>query len=333
MFKAYSRAASRRAFLAAAVSAAVASALPAAALATDAAYPARPVTLVLAYPPGGGVDFVGRLLARQLEAELGQTVVVENRPGAGSIIGTNAVTRANGDGYTLLLADPALVINPSLMASVPYDVKRDLVPISTVTKSPLVLAVPVTSRLRTLADLIAAGKSGGPSLNFASAGLGTTPHMAGELLKLRAQGNFTHIPYKGSGPAMTDLISGQVDFAFATMPATTQYIRQERLRGLAVTGAARSASLPDVATVAETLPDFEVYFWTALFAPGKTPQPVLEKLNAAVKSALASETMKSGLDRAGETASYMTLGETAAFVNAEAAMWKKVVSDGNIKAD
>lgn len=333
MFKAVSRAAARCALLSPVFCAALA-AVPSSALAAEPAYPTeRPITLVLAYPPGGGVDTVGRLLARQLESALGQTVVVENRPGAGSIIGTNAVTRAKPDGYTLLLADPALVINPSLMASVPYEVKRDLAPVSTVTKSPLVLAVPVSSKIKSLGDLIAAGASGGASLNYASAGLGTTPHMSGELLTLRTKGKFTHIPYKGSGPAMTDLISGQVDFAFATAPATIQYISQGRLRGLAVTGTERSRFLPDLPTVAETLPDFGVYFWTALFAPAKTPAPVLDKLNAAVKSALDSADMKAALERAGETGSYMTLAQTADFVDSETATWKKVVTDGKIKPD
>lgn len=336
MSKLLSRCFSRRTFLSASLAATVTAtaAIPATGFCAENNYPKnQPITLVVGYPPGGGVDSVTRLLARQLEESLGQTVVVENRPGAGSIIGTNTVTRAKPDGYTLLVADPALIINPSLMASVPYVYDRDLVPVSMITKSPLALAVPVSSPIKTLADLIKAGKDGSKLLNFASAGLGTTPHMAGELLKLKTSSNFTHIPYKGSGPAMTDLISGQVDFAFATLPATTQYLSQERLRGLAVTSSERSKFLPKIPTVAETLPGFEVYFWTGLFAPAGTPAPILETLNAAVKKALESDTMKSSLVRTGETGSYMPLADTKQFVNNESVMWAKVIKDGNIKVD
>jgi len=294
-------------------------------------YPSRPISIIVSYPPGGGVDLVGRLIARSLEATLGQPVVVENRPGAGSVIGTSAVTRSQPDGYTLLVADPALIINPSFMQSVPYNVKRDLVPISTVTVSPLVLVVPNNSPIRTLSDLTAAGKSSEKGLNFASAGLGTTPHMAGELLKARTSSNLVHIPYKGSGPAMTDLIAGQVDFAFATQPAAAQYIGTNRLHGLATTGLERSKRLPDLPTISETVPDFNVQFWTALFAPAGTPQPILDKLNEGVKRALQDPEALRTLEAAGENPVYMSLQDAAAFVEKEEQMWKKVVTDGNLK--
>src|SRR5690606_19099275 len=196
---------------------------------------------------------------------------------------------------------------------VPYDVKKDLVPISTITLSPLALAVPSTSEIKTVADLVAAGKAKDTGLNFASAGLGTTPHMAGELLKLRSGANLVHVPYKGSGPAMTDLISGQVDFAFATQPAASQYIAQGRLRGLATTGAERSALLPDLPTMANSFDGFRVLFWTALVAPAGTPEPILNKLNEAVHDALSTERMKTGLEKAGENSSYMSLGDTQKF--------------------
>lgn len=294
-------------------------------------YPSRPVSLVLAYPPGGAVDFVGRLLARNLEAALSQTVIVENRPGGGSVIGTSVVTRAQPDGYTLLLADPALIINPSFMKSVPYDAKKDLVPISTVTVSPLVLVVPGEPKLKTLDDLIKEGKSRSSGLNFASAGLGTTPHMAGELLKARTETNLVHVPYKGSGPAMTDLVAGLVDFAFATQPAAVSYIGANRLHGLATTGAERSKRLPDLPTISETVPNFNVQFWTALFAPGGTPQPVLDKLNAAVRKTLETPDVLAALEKAGENPVYMSLDEASAFIAKEEQMWSKVVADGNLK--
>lgn len=296
-------------------------------------YPDRPITLILAYAPGGGVDLVGRLLARELEEKLGQTVIVENRPGAGSVIGTNAMVRSKPDGYTLMLADPALVINPSLMKQVSYDVDKDVAPISTVTLSPLALAVPATSNIKTVADLVAAGKAKGAGLNFASAGMGSTPHMAGELLKLRSGANLVHVPYKGSGPAMTDLVSGQVDFAFATQPAAAQYIAQGRLRGLATTGAERSALLPELPTMSNSYDGFRVLFWTALVAPAGTPQPILDKLNDAVRASLDTDRMKTGLQKAGENASYMSVADTKKFFGSEKQMWQKVVTDSRLQLD
>jgi tripartite-type tricarboxylate transporter receptor subunit TctC len=297
------------------------------------AYPSRPITLVLAYPPGGGVDLVGRLIARYLEASLNQTVVVENRPGAGSVIGTSVVTRAKPDGYTLLLADPALIINPSLMKSIPYNVKSDLVPISTVTVSPLVLVVPQQSNNKTVNDLVAAGKDNAKGLNYGSAGIGTTPHMAGELLKARTSSNLVHIPYKGSGPAMTDLVAGELDFAFATQPAAAQYIEQGRLHGLATTGEQRSKRLPDLPTIHDTVPGFNVQFWTALFAPAGTPPDILEKLSAAVQQAHKTPEFIATLEKAGENPAFMSLSDSAAFVEKEEQMWKKVVEDGKLQQE
>lgn len=323
---------SRRNALIAGSSMMLAALLPAVCMADD-AYPNRPVTLILAYSPGGGVDLVGRLLARELEEKLGQTVIVENRPGAGSIIGTNVLVRAAPDGYTLMLADPALVINPSLVKEISYNVEKQIAPISTVTLSPLALAVPATSKIKSVADLVEAGKASDTGLNFASAGIGSTPHMAGEMLKLRSGANLVHVPYKGSGPAMTDLISGQVDFAFATQPATSQYISQGRLRGLATTGAEPSALLPDLPTMASSFDGFNVLFWTALLAPAGTPEPILEKLNRAVQAALETERMKTGLQKAGENASYMSVADTKAFFRSEQEMWQKVVKDGDLQRD
>ncbi|WP_066636739.1 tripartite tricarboxylate transporter substrate binding protein [Bordetella sp. H567] len=292
-------------------------------------YPDHPITLVLAYPPGGGTDLVARLLARELDKVLGVNVVVENRPGGASVIGTSVVTRAAPDGYTLLLADPAFATNPSLMRHLPYD-PQSLTPVATVTVSPLVLSVPAASPIKSLGDLVAAGRQSREGVTFASAGLGSSPHLAGELLKLRTGANLVHVPYKGSGPAMTDLIGGRIDFAFATLPAASQYILKGQLRGLATTGDTRSKLLPELPTVGETIPDFRVQFWTALLAPRGTPAAVLEKLNAAVKTALQSPAMLSGLEQAGEHPTYMTQAQTAAFIAAENSKWSKVMAEGNI---
>jgi tripartite-type tricarboxylate transporter receptor subunit TctC len=301
--------------------------------AADAAYPTHPITLILSYPPGGGTDLVARLLARELDRTLGQSVVVENHPGGAGIIGTNIVMRANPDGYTLFLADPAYATTPALMKNVPYDLKKDLVPISTVTLSPLVLAVPEGSRFKDLAQLLQAGKLGKADINFASAGLGSSPHLAAELLKLKTGTDFVHVPYKGSGPAMTDLLSGRIDFAFATFPAASQYILQGKLRGLATTGAQPSKLLPNLPTVAATVPGFDVFFWTALLAPRGTPPAVIEKLNAAVKTALQNPAMLEGLQKAGENPSYMAPEQTARFIDGENARWSQVIREGHISVD
>jgi tripartite-type tricarboxylate transporter receptor subunit TctC len=296
------------------------------------AYPYHPITLVLAYPPGGGTDLVARLLARELDQSLGVNVVVENRPGGASVIGTSIVTRAAPDGYTLFLADPAYATNVSLMTRLPYD-QKDLVPISTVTVSPLVLAVPAASSIKTLADLIAMGRQSREGITFASAGVGSSPHLAAELLKFRSGGNFVHVPYKGSGPAMTDLIGGRIDFAFATLPAASQYVIKGQLRALATTGDEPSKLMPELPIVARTIPGFRVQFWTALLAPKGTPPAVLERLNAAVRTALQTPAMLNGLGQAGEHAAYMTREQTAAFIDGETSRWSKVIAEGRIHID
>jgi tripartite-type tricarboxylate transporter receptor subunit TctC len=304
---------------------------PAGAAGAD-SYPDRPITLVLAYPPGGGTDFVARLLARQLDAILHANVVVENRPGGGSVIGTSVVARAAPDGYTLLLADPAYATSFSLMSHVPYTYDS-LVPVATVTVSPLALAVPQSSPVKSLAELIAAGSKAGADLTYASAGLGSSPHLAGELLKLESGGHFTHVPYKGSGPSMQDLIAGRIDFAFATLPAAMQYIRKGQLRGLATTGEARSPLLPDLPAVAEQVPGFSVHFYTLLMAPRGTPAAIVEKLNGAVKTAMQSPAMVDGLRNAGENPSYMPQPQSAAFLKGEYDKWSKVIGEGHIHID
>lgn len=296
-------------------------------------YPVRPISLVVPYSPGGGVDLVGRLLAQELSKTLGQPVVLENRPGSGGIIGINAVARAAADGYTLLVVDPALVINPSLLSSVQYKT-RDLTPISMLTLSPLVLTSTKSLPVKSVAELEnLSKKKGSAGLSFASAGIGTTPHMAGELFKLKSGGNMLHIPYKGSGPAMTDLISGQIDFAFSTIAAAAPFIKEGRLNGLATTGAKRSKLLPDLPTVADTFPDFKVLFWTGLFAPANLPADVAKKLSDAVKIALDSPEMRDGLEKRGDSPAYMTTEESVKFVQSESDMWAKVIEQGHFKPD
>jgi tripartite-type tricarboxylate transporter receptor subunit TctC len=302
--------------------------------AAAAAYPDHQITLVVPYAPGGGVDSVGRILSRGLSKELNQSVVVENRPGAGATVGAGFVKRAAPDGYTVMVVDPALIINPSLMPSLPYDPLHDFRAVSMLTVSPLMLSVTNSLPVKSVADLEAMAKNGGQGLSFASAGIGTTPHMAGELFKLKTHGNFIHVPYKGSGPAMTDLISGQVQFSFSTIAAASPFVTSNKIRALATTGDKRSADWPDLPTVAESVPGFKVLFWTGLFVPSQTPPDVVQKLNDAVAKVWQSDEAREALKKIGETAaSPMSSAQSQAFVQSESKMWATVVKDAQIKVD
>ncbi|AOB29569.1 hypothetical protein AKI39_01070 [Bordetella sp. H567] len=323
----------RRAFPAIAF-ALCAGAMVLAASAASAAYPDHQITLVVPYAPGGGVDSVGRILSRGLAKELNQSVVVENRPGAGATVGAGYVKRAAADGYTMMVVDPALIINPSLMANLPYDPLRDFTAVSMLTLSPLMLSVTNGLPAKSVAELQGMAKTGGQGLSFASAGIGTTPHMAGELFKLKTQGNFIHVPYKGSGPAMTDLISGQVQFSFSTIAAASPFVTTGKIRALATTGDKRSPDWPQLPTVAETVPGFKVLFWTGLFVPSQTPPDVVQKLNAAVAKVWQSEEAQEALKKIGETAAPpMSSAQSQDFVHSESRMWATVVKDANIKVD
>jgi tripartite-type tricarboxylate transporter receptor subunit TctC len=296
-------------------------------------YPDRPITLVVAYAPGGGVDTVGRVLGRELGRILKQTVIIDNRPGAGGTIGASAVVRAAPDGYTLFVGDVALVTTPFLMKTVPYVLSKDFEPISPLTVAPLVLTVPPSSPIKSLAQLDALAKKSTRGLTFSSAGIGSTPHLAGELLKIKSKSEYIHVPYKGSGPAMLDLIAGRLDFAFSTIAAARPFILQEKLRVLATTGAERSPGFPDSPTVAETLPGFKVLFWTGLLAPAKTPHDILEKLNDAVRQALATEAFQEELKKTGESTNYLPIPQSKAFFAEESRRWGGVISDAKIQAE
>lgn len=296
-------------------------------------YPSKPIRLVLPYAPGGVVDFIGRTLGQRLSEQLGQQAVADNRPGAGGIIGVEAVAKSAPDGYTIVLMDPAIVINPSLQQKVPYDVIRDLQTVSVVGSSPLVLAINPSLPVKDVAQLVEYAKANPGKLNFASAGIGTTPHMAGELLKLRVNADITHVPYKGSGPAMADLVSGRVQMLFGSITAALPFIRDGRVRGIATTGLRRSGALPELPTVIETgFPGFDVDLWLGVFAPSNLPAQVLSRLNTEIRIALEQPEVRSAFAKVGVEPRGTSSDEGAAFVRAEYDKWAKVVRDGRLKA-
>jgi tripartite-type tricarboxylate transporter receptor subunit TctC len=297
-------------------------------------YPAKSIRLIVPYAPGGIVDYIGRLLGQKLSEGFGQNVVVDNRPGAGGVIGIEIASRASGDGHTLVLMDPAIVINPSLLPKVPYDIHKDLVPVTILSNSPLVLTINAKVPATSVAELVNLAKSQPGKLSFASAGVGTTPHMAGELLKARIQQNIVHVPYKGAGPAMTDLLGGQVPIAFSSITAALPFINDGRLRGLATTGSKRVAALPNVPTMIEAgYAGFEVNLWLGLFAPSSTPKNVVATLNAEIRKALQNPAVAAGFEKVGAEPLGNSPQDAAGYVKSEYTKWAKVIKDGKLRAD
>jgi len=295
-------------------------------------YPTRPIRLILPYNPGGIVDFVGRELAQELGAEIGQAIVSENRPGAGAVVGTDAVIRSAADGYTLLLVDPALVINQTLLDPPPYDVFKDLEAISVVSSAPNVVVVSQALNITTLAQLIAYGKANPGKLNYASPGVGTTGHLGAEMFKLRTGIEATHIPYKGSGGAFPDIIAGKVQFTFASIASALPFTSDNRVVPVAVAGDKRSPVYPNVPTLEEQgFANFAVDTWLTLFAPAGLPPEIRDKLNASVNAALAKPELKSALATIGVEPRGTSPDAAAAFVKAEYDKWRKIIIEAKIK--
>jgi tripartite-type tricarboxylate transporter receptor subunit TctC len=308
---------------------AIAASVPRAADAQD--YPNKPLRLVLPYNPGGIIDYVGRNLAQRLGQNMGQQVVAENRPGAGGIVGTDAVARSAPDGYSMVLMDPGIVINPSLQKDIVYDFFKQLQTVSIVGSSPPVLVVSNHLPVKTFQELVAYGKANPGKLNFASAGIGTSPHLAGELVKLRAGIDMTHVPYRGIGPSYADLMSGKIQLSFSSIAGALPFTKDGRVRPIAVAGAKRSAVFPDLPTIAESgLPGFEVDLWTGIFAPAGMPPAVLSKLNAEINKVLQQPDMKEALAKVGVEPRGTSLEEGAAFARSEYEKWNKVIKDAKI---
>jgi tripartite-type tricarboxylate transporter receptor subunit TctC len=296
-------------------------------------YPSKPIRIVLPYVPGGIIDTAGRNLALRLTEGLGQSVVAENRPGAGGMVGADAVARSAPDGYTILLTDPALVSNPTLQADVPYDLFKGLQAVSIVGSSPAVIVASPSLPVTTFAELITYAKAHPGKLNFASAGIGTAPHLAGEMIKLRAGIDMTHVPYRGIGAAYPDVMSGKVQLAFSSIAGAVPFTSDNRVRPIATTGSARSAVYPDVPTVAESLPGFDVDLWIGIYAAAGLPPAVLAKLNGEINKVLQHPELKAAFAKIGITPRGTSPEEGAAFTRSEYEKWKKVILEGKIKPE
>ncbi len=323
----------RRSVLAAAALASLALAAPAA---YAQAYPDKPVKLVVPYPPGGATDVIGRVLAQKLGAALGQQFIVENRAGAGGSLGAGQVGKATPDGYTLLMgALTSHSINAALTpATVPYDINKSFAPVAIVGNVPLVFVVHPEVKAKNLGELITLAKAQPGRLAFASAGNGSPQHLATEMFKRVAGVDVLHVPYKGSGPAMTDLMGGQVQAMIETAPAAQAHVKSGKLRALATTTNAPVASLPGVPTTAQAgLPGFEVSSMFGIVAPAGTPDAVINKLNATLKTILADAEVRDQLLAQGAIATHTTPADAAKAIQAEFAKWDKVIKDGNIKVE
>jgi tripartite-type tricarboxylate transporter receptor subunit TctC len=297
-------------------------------------FPARPIHLIMPYAPGGIVDFAGRVLAQKLGEVLGQPVVPENRPGAGGIVGVEYVAHSAPDGYDLVIMDPAIVINPTLQKSMPYDIFKDLVTVSIINSSPEVLVVSPQLGIKTYAELVAYGKANPGKLNYASAGVGTTPHLAAAMWALRSGIDAVHVPYKGVGPSYVDLIGGKVQMLFSSIAGALPFTSKGSVVALATTRSARSPVSPDLPTVSEAgLPGYVVDLWLGVYTPATVPPEVLAKLNAGIAKALKDEQVKASFATFGLTPRGTTLAEGAAFTKSEHEKWKKVIDDGHITLD
>ena len=314
--------------------AAVTAALPALSCAARAqAYPSRPVRIVVPFAAGGNVDLFARLIGQWLSERLRQPFVIENRPGAGTSIGTEAVVRAAPDGYTLLMASTAATINATIYEKLSFNFVRDIAPVAAVVRTPFVMAVHPSVPAKTVLEFIAYAKASSGKLSMASSGIGTTPHVAGELFKMMTGVDMVHVPYRGAGPALTDLIAGQVHVYFTALPEAIEHIRVGKIRALAVTTAAQSEVLPDTPTLSGVLPGFEASFWAGFGAPKSTPTEIVDNLNKAINAGLADPEIKSRLAELGGTVLVGSPADFGKLIAAETEKWAKVIRAANIKPE
>jgi tripartite-type tricarboxylate transporter receptor subunit TctC len=294
-------------------------------------YPARPVRLIVGFAPAGGNDIAARLISRWLSERLGQQVIVENRPGAGTNVGTEAVVNARPDGYTLLLISTPAAINATLYEKLNFNFIRDIAPIASIAHVPTVMVVHPSVAADTLPAFITYAKGKAGKVNMGSAGIGSSGHLTGELFKMMAGVDLVHVPYRGNGPALTDLLGGQIDVLFATAPSAIEYIRSGQLRALAVTPAARSQALPDVPTIGEFVPGYEAIAWYGLGAPRKTPAEIIDRLNKETNAGLADPQLSARFLNLGVEPLLMTAAQFGKFIADETEKWGKVIRTAGIK--
>jgi tripartite-type tricarboxylate transporter receptor subunit TctC len=295
-------------------------------------YPNRPVRVIVPFSPGGSTDTISRILAKQITAGLGQPMIVENKPGAGGVVGGDYVAKSNPDGYTLLFVGTSTAVNQTLYKSLPYDATRDLEPVIHLVDLNGILVVHPSVQARTVKDIIALSRAKPGTLNYASAGDGTTLHLAGEMFKSMAGADLTHIPYKGSGPALTDLIGGQVHMMFANMPGTIQHVQAGRIRGIAVTGDKRSSVVPDLPTLAEAgVPGYRATGWFGIMAPAGTPPEIIKRLNAEFNKALQSPELAEILRHEGAEVAGGTPEDFRRHLRDQIERWAKAIKDAGVK--
>ena len=302
--------------------------------AADAQWPTRPIKLVVPFSAGGFADVVARIVAQSMQGRLGQPVVVENKPGAGSTIGTDGVAKAQPDGYTLVLVSTTHVISPKLYKSVPFDPLRDFMAIGRVVEAPYVLVVNPDFPPKTVAEYIEAARAAPDKYHYASSGNGSTQHLIGALFATNANAPIRHIPFRGSAQAMQDVIGGVIESTFAGLPNALPHIRSGRVRALAVTSTTRATQLPDVPTMQQAgVADFDASPWLALLAPGATPAPIVERLATALQEALAEKSVLRAFDEAGVVAAPSTPGQMRELLEAESVRWGQVVKETGIRID
>ena len=296
-------------------------------------YPTRPVRIVVGFAAGGAPDILARLLGQWLSERLGQPFVVENRTGAGGNIATEVVVQAPADGHTLLLTSVGNAVNATLYDKLNYNFLRDIAPVAGISREPLAMEVHPSFPAKTVSEFIAYTKANPGSINYGSAGVGSSLHMAGELFKLMSGVDIVHVPYRGSPPALTDLLGGQLQLMFSPLPPSIGYVKSGRLRALAVTTATRSLALPDIPVVADFVPGYEASAWYGIAAPASTPAEIIDKLNTGINAGLADDKLKARLIELGSVPFSLSPSEFGKYLAAETEKWEKVIRAANIKAE